>query len=117
MDSMPAPLAALVTDFIARAGLRVYDAAAMRSECESVSRRLAAVLDGYYDADTGVECYATPTPAPVAELAGDELADGHVVCRVEYSDDASSSSVWHIDLTAAQFSSLGWTGPRTERVG
>ena len=34
------------------------------------------------------------------------MAHGHYVCRVEADMD-----VWFVDLTAAQFSALGHTGP------
>lgn len=111
---MPAKLSALIQAHMASRGRDYSDAGAMWSECWDESRALEVALDGH-NAD-GCEIYAATVAAPVAELAGDDKADGHYVCRVEYADE-SGTQVWDVDLTAAQFSQLGWNGPRADLVG
>lgn len=115
-DALPAPLAQLVLGFIREAGVDFSDAAAVESECETWSDRLAVALhespievdddgDVMVEADTWTPLmWATEDDVP-ADLAGDELAIGHVICVVEWD-----GAEYAIDLTAAQFPM--WDGPR-----
>lgn len=115
--ALPAFLARLVTDFIEAKGLDVTSADAMTGACYDVSRALEVALEGQED-DDGEEVFATavqvwmdgdPLPEP---LAANEMAPGHWIVRAEYDCEK-----WEIDLTAAQFPEIGWTGPRFECVG
>ncbi|NBC16393.1 MAG: hypothetical protein GVY18_03650 [Bacteroidetes bacterium] len=117
IDVLPEPIRSAVAEYVDTCGVDLTDPDAVESECETHSLALARHLEGLvtYDEDGDVDVevetwtrlyWAEPGDVPES-LAGDELAIGHVVCCVEWDSDE-----FIVDLTAAQFPSLGWTGPR-----
>jgi len=115
-DALPVALAAMVSDFVTAAGIDFCDAKVVTSECETWSDRLAVALhDAPIEVDEDGDVIAeastwttllweSPEDVP-EELAGDELAIGHVICVVEWD-----GTEYVIDLTAAQFPQ--WDEPR-----
>jgi hypothetical protein len=113
LEILPAEILAVVTAVVGANDMT--DASAVRSECETWSRRLSVALSRAVDAD-GERIHAWgglrwPSAVP-ARLEGDELAIGHVVCFCRLS----SGDEYMIDLTAAQFGAMGWTGPIARKI-
>lgn len=124
LNTLPSQLRDAVLSLIAERGWDVTSARAMESECETLSRALASRLDGMPiedPAEDDPEWWATAESSArlmwpdaddiPADVADDELAIGHVVCWVDWDGDE-----YEIDLTAAQFPQLGWTGPQARHL-
>jgi hypothetical protein len=105
---LPSEILDTVVDYMSRAGLDFAAVAAVRGQCETQSYALVRHLRAA-GLDAGVvQVWTESVPAV---LADDEMAPGHFVVAVRYDDQR-----YRIDLTAAQFPALGWTGPRGEEM-
>lgn len=124
LNALPAALLALVEEHMRAAGLDYASPAAMHSKCERQSVELAHSISAarVVEVDEDGDEWAIPHDAWTtrlwadgrvpAAIKGDDLAIGHVVCVVDWDGEE-----YRIDLTAAQFPELGWTGPRAEFLG
>ena len=116
LTTLPQPLTEMVESYMASAGDDFSSRAAMEGRCQDHSLALADAivaserpLDSWGD-DIEIDAYAVQIwmDEVPEELEGNELAGGHYVVMVEYD-----GLRYEIDITAAQFPELGWTGPRT----
>lgn len=119
ITSLPAAAAQLVTSYIDQASADFSSADAMYGECETHSCALAMALDGVmitdeWDGEAPIEAWPAQKwmDRVPAALEGNEMAGGHFVTRVRID-----GMVYEIDLTAAQFPEMGWTGPQVRELG
>lgn len=115
LTALPTEIREMVEQYMATAGVDFTNPEAVRGECETHARGLAAAMgSGEYDMDEdgwgeeyeawAVQVWMDETPAA---LAGNAMAGGHFVTHVR-----TSEGEYTVDLTAAQFPEMGWTGPR-----
>jgi hypothetical protein len=113
LTTLPTALQSIVTDVAAKLGIDMHSASSARGRCYDAALALQSRLsdmeiadeDGFVD--VYADCAAVQMWDAPDALSGDEMAAGHWVARVEWNQD-----VYFVDITAAQFAALGWTGPR-----
>jgi hypothetical protein len=117
INAIPAGLASIVSDFLASRAVDWTCPTAMSGECDTYSSQLVRALSTV-DAAASVYAKIVGVGANIDGLDAD-LANGHTVVLVEWDnweDESDAYGTFMIDLTAAQFPTLGWTGPRFEQV-
>ena len=113
LNTLPTELAAIVTEVADQLGLDMSSAQSVRGRCYDAALALQSRLSDFTmldeDGDPALyaDCAAVQMWDAPDALSGDEMAAGHWVARVEWDRD-----VYYVDITAAQFAALGWTGPR-----
>ena len=103
LSLLPDDLQKIVGEFVSSRELHVEDAAAMAGQCLDVSADLAEHLE----AAGAEEAWASQVWDPPAEIEDNDMAHGHYVCQVVWTDGGR----YYIDLTAAQFAAL-YDGPQ-----
>lgn len=113
LTALPTEIADSATRYMVESGADFNSVAAMTDECETHSRRLSEFLAGTEIVDEWgdvaeveawpIQLWTNETPEA---LCDNPSAGGHFVAYVTWAGLS-----YQIDLTAAQFPEMGWTGP------
>ena len=111
---LPAPLAGEIQRFVRKSRADFSCAITMTGECEDVSRDLAKHLNGKtleneFGEQERVQAFRVQKwmHTVPSRLRHNHMAEGHYVVIIKWN-----GQVWEVDMTAAQFPEMGWTGPR-----